>query len=319
MKKIGIITLLVTVLLQAYSQEAVSTEKKDKQKSDTLAKSNEDTKVVIGKDLLTIDEGKDNVKIRFGNHGINILESLEGGSKITIEKYNHDDNWIVQDDNSDNHNSFRRHRSGFKGHWAGIEWGFCNYLAPGFSFVVPDDIYYMDLYSANSQYFDINFVQQSFGFSRHFGLVTGLGLNWDCYRFSGNNSIVAGNNGVIEELVPPTTLKKSKFKSLYLTLPLLLEGQILADNHHINIGAGVIGGVKLWAQTKMVANDGEKLKSTGDFSMNLLRWGPTLRIGYGCVQIVTTYYVTPLFEKGKSPGGNDLNPFEIGLAFTFNG
>jgi hypothetical protein len=318
MKKIGIITLMLIILLQAYGQEAASTVKKENQKTDTLLKSEDDTRVVIGKDFFSIDEGKDNVNIRLGNHGINILESLEGGSKITIKKYNNDD-WVVQDDRSDNSDNHRRYRNHFKGHWAGIEWGFANYLTSDYSFVMPNDIYYMNLYSSKSYYFDINFMQLSLGFSRHFGLVTGLGLNWDCYRFDGDNSIQVGNNGVIEEYPSPTPLKKSKLKTLYLNVPLLLEGQIPVDNHHINIAAGVIGGVKLWSQTKMVSGSGEKLKNTDDFSMNLLRWGPTVRIGYGCFQIVSTYYVTPLFKKGKSPGGHDLSPFEIGFALTFNG
>jgi hypothetical protein len=318
MKKIGTIAFLLIFLLRAHGQETVSTEKKEKQTSDTLIKSDEETKVAIGKDLLTIDEGRDNVRIHIGNHRINILESLEGGSKITIEK---DDNgeWGLQDDQSDKHDRNHHYRNHFQGHWAGIEWGFCNYLTSDFSFVMPDDIYYMNLYSTKSQYFNINFIQQSFGFTRHFGFVTGLGLNWDCYRFEGNNSITTDANGVIQELVPPKPVKKSKFKSLYLTLPLLFEGHIPTENNHINIAGGVIGAVKLWSQTKMVSDDGGKLKSTDDFSMNLLRWGPTVRIGYGCIQVVSTYYVTPLFKKGKSPGGHELYPFEIGLALTFNG
>lgn len=313
MKKIGTIAILLIMLLPAYSQEAVSTDKKEKLKTDTLIKSDEETKVSIGKDLLTINEGRDKVRIHLGNRRINILESLEGGSKITIEKDDNND-WEDQNDHSNHH-----YRSHFQGHWAGIEWGFANYLTSDFSFVMPNDIYYMNLLSTGSQYFDINFIQQSFGFSRNFGLVTGMGFNWDCYRFEGDNSIVTGTNGVIEELVPQKTLKKSKFKSLYLTLPLLLEGHIRAENHNINISGGVIGAVKLWSQTKMITDDGEKLKSTDDFSMNLLRWGPTLRIGYGCLQVVSTYYMTPLFKKGKGPGGHALYPFEIGLALTFNG
>jgi hypothetical protein len=28
--------------------------------------------------------------------------------------------------------------------------------------------------------------------------------------------------------------------------------------------------------------------------------------------------VTPLFQAGKGPAGNDLYPFEIGLALAFN-
>ena len=316
MKKIGIITLMLIIILQAYGQETVSAEKKENQKTDTLLKSQDDTKVSIGKDFLTIDEGKDNVNIRIGNHAINILESLEGGSKVTIKKYNSDD-WDDQDYSSDD-SGHHRHRNHFNGHWAGIEWGFANYLT-GNSFVMPNDIHYMSLYDSKSDYFDINFMQLSLGFSRHIGLVTGLGLNWDCYRFDGDNSIQKGANGVIEEYASPVPLKKSKLKTLYLNLPLLLEGQIRVENNTINIAGGVIGGVKLWSQTKMVTGTGNKLKNTDDFSMNLLRWGPTVRLGYGCFQIVSTYYVTPLFKKGKSPGGHDLCPFEIGFALTFNG
>ena len=42
------------------------------------------------------------------------------------------------------------------------------------------------------------------------------------------------------------------------------------------------------------------------------------RVGYGNIQLYGTYYVTPLFRTGKGPGGNDLYPFEIGVAFSFN-
>jgi hypothetical protein len=68
----------------------------------------------------------------------------------------------------------------------------------------------------------------------------------------------------------------------------------------------------------MVYEDGDKVKSNGDFSLNLLRYGPTARVGFENCQIYATYYMTPLFKAGKGPGGYDLNPFEIGFAFTFN-
>ncbi len=316
MKKIGIITLMLIILLQAYGQETISADKKEIQKTDTLLKSQDETSVTVGKDFFTINEGKDNVNIRIGNRGINILESLEGGPKVTIRKYNSDE-WDDKDTDSGN-KVHHRHRSHFRGHWAGIEWGFANYLSNN-SFVLPNDISYMNLYDTKSDFFNINFMQLNLGFSRHIGLVTGLGLNWDCYRFEGNNSIQKGTNGVIEEYVSPDPLKKSKFRTLYLNMPLLLEAQIPVEGQTINIAAGAIGGLKLWSQTKMVTGNSDKIKNTDDFSMNLLRWGPTVRVGYGCFQIISTYYVTPLFKKGKGPGGYDLAPFEIGFALTFNG
>jgi hypothetical protein len=68
----------------------------------------------------------------------------------------------------------------------------------------------------------------------------------------------------------------------------------------------------------MVFEDGDNVKSDGDFSLNLLRYGATARIGYENFQVYGTYYMTPLFKSGKGPGGVDLYPFEIGIAFTID-
>lgn len=125
------------------------------------------------------------------------------------------------------------------------------------------------------------------------GFVTGLGINCNNYRFDGNNTI-------------------------YLDLPFLLEVQLPAHNNHINIAAGPLGAIKIASHTKMVYQDGDKVKSGSDLNLNLLRYGATARVGYENFQIYGTYYMTPLFNTGKGPEGNDLYPFEIGFAFTFN-
>ncbi len=269
------------ILFQAYSQEAVSVEK-NSQAKDTLLKSDDDTRISIGNDLLSIDDSKDALKIRLGKHGVNILESLENGSKITFQNY---DDWTWnrdnEDDKSDKSDNRRRH---FRGHWAGFEFGFANYLTADRSFVLPSSINYMDLYSSKSNYFNINFAQRSFGLTRRLGFVTGLGLNFDSYRFSGDNTITTDANGEIRDSIPGMVLKKSKFRTLYLTMPLLLEAQVRTDHDQINVAAGLIGAVKLCNDTKIITESGDKFKSNDDFSTNLLRWGPTVRIGYGSLQ-----------------------------------
>lgn len=153
------------------------------------------------------------------------------------------------------------------------------------------------------------------------GHWAGVGLNWNNYVFSGNNNIQVGDNGVIEELIPVETvpLKKSKFTTLYLNIPAILELQLpTGEGHCLNIGAGVIGGIKLGSHTKMIFEDGRKFKSNRDLNMNILRGGVTGRIGYENFMIYGTYYLTPWFQEGKGPGYCALEPFEIGLAFTFN-
>lgn len=302
-------------MLQGFSQEAKSGEKKQENKA-VEDSSRESTKVVIGKELVTVEENKDAVKIRIGERNIEILETLEGGTTVKIEKINEEDNNSYRDDNDGD--SKRRDRNRFKGHWAGVEFGLNNYTTSDWSNPLPDDIYYMDLHTSKSNVFTINFAQLSLGFSRHTGIVTGLGMTWNEYRFDGNNNIQQGPNGVIEPVYPEQDLKKSKFTTTYLTLPVLFEFQIPADNNHINFATGIIGAVKLCSESKMVTAGGEKIKSNDDLSLNVLRYGATARLGYSIVQVFATYYFTPLFKSGKGPGGYDLFPWEIGLALTFN-
>jgi hypothetical protein len=318
MKKIGTIILFAAIILQAFSQEVISKEKQEENKTSSDITANDNTKVIIGEDLLSFEEGDGTLNIRIGNRGLSILESLEGGPKVAFERYDDNENLFLQDDQDDRERIRRRNRNRFKGHWSGFEFGFNNYLTSDNSLVLPADIDYMTLHSSKSNNFNFNISQQSIGLTRHFGIVTGLGFNWNNYRFDGNNNIIKGANGVIEELPQADALDKSKLSTIYLTVPLMLELQIPADNHQLNLAAGFIGAIKVGSHTKMVFQDKDKVKSHGDFSLNLLRYGPTARVGYQSFQIYATYYMTPLFKNGKGPGGYDLYPFEIGFAFTFN-
>ncbi len=306
------IILLTAIIMQGFSRK-VSAEVQSEKKQTTNVTKDENTKVIIGRDLLSVEENDSALKVRIGNRGLNILESLEG-PKFNFEKYPENDEW-KQDDQE---NERARRRSRFRGHWSGIEFGFNNYVTSDKSMALPADIEYMNLHSGKSSNFNINFSQLSLGLTRHIGFVTGLGLNWNNYRFDGNNNILKDANGVIAELDPGANLEKSKLTTLYLTLPFMLEMQLPVDNHHLNIAAGPIGAVKLGSHTKMVYQDGEKVKSNGDFSLNMLRYGATARLGYQNFQLYGTYYMTPLFRAGKGPGGYNLYPFEIGVAFTFN-
>jgi len=314
MQKIGIIILLTAIIIQGFSQE-LSAESQDGKKQGTAVNTDKNTKVSIGKDLLSVEDSDSALRVRIGNRGLNILESLEG-PKFNFEKFTENDEWDQEDTESDR----ARRRNRFKGHWAGVEFGFNNYLTSDKSLVLPVDIEYMTLHSGKSSNFNINFSQLSLGLTRHIGFVTGLGFNWNNYKFDGNNNILKGTNGIIEELPldPGVTLEKSKLATVYLNLPFMLEIQIPVNNNHLNIAAGPIGAVKIGSHTKMVFQDGQKVKSNGDFSLNMLRYGATARIGYGNLQLYGTYYMTPLFRTGKGPAGNDLYPFEIGVAFTFN-
>jgi hypothetical protein len=312
MKKVGLIILLTAIIMYGFCLK-VSADNNTSEKQSTSADKNESTKFTACKDRISAEEKDSAINLKNGNRGLAILESLEGSSNNIIE-YSKKEAWYEED----NENEHTRRSSRFRGHWSGIELGVNNYLASDKSFSMPANIDYMTLHSSKSTNFNINFAQLSLGLTRHFGFVTGLGLNWNNYRFDGNNNIQKGLDGIIEELDPGLKLEKSKLATLFLTLPLMLEIQIPVDNNRLHIAAGPIGALKLGSHTKMVFDDGHTVKSWGDFSLNMLRYGATARVGYGNFQLFGTYYATPLFQTGKGPAGNDLYPFEIGVALVFN-
>lgn len=314
MKKFGLYILLTTIILQGLSQELTAVNESPGKQEVTVS-TNKNTKVTIGDGLLSIEESDSAINLKIGNRALNILESLEG-PKFQFEKY--DDTWNKDWDDEDEDRYRAKNRNRFKGHWTGVEFGFNNYLTSGKSLVLPDDIGYMNLHSGKSSNFNINFTQLSLGLTRHIGFVTGLGLNWNNYKFDGDNNILKGINGIIEELDPGVSLKKTKLVTVHLTLPFMLEMQLPVDNHSLNIATGPIGAIKIGSHNKMVYDDRQKVKANGDFSLNMLRYGATARVGYQNFQLYGTYYMTPLFKTGKGPGGYDLYPFEIGIAFTFN-
>lgn len=311
MKKYLTLALLITISLYAFTQQ-VSAEKQD-------TTNQENTEVIIGNNALKITDNDTIVDIRVGDRGLKVLESLEGKRKISIDKYDNEaennEEWY-QDDRADRR--WDRHRSRFRGNWTGIEFGFNNYTTSRNNLAIPDEINYMTLHSGKSFNFNFNFAQISLGITRHIGFVTGLGLNWNNYVFDSNNNIQKTTNGIIEILEPGINLKKSKFSTTYLTLPFLLELQLPVHSSHLNIAAGPIGAMKVGSRSKMVTEDGKKIRTNSDFSLNMFRYGTTIRAGFSNLQLFGTYYMNTLFQKGKGPGGFGLHPFEVGMAFTFN-
>ncbi|MDX9771043.1 MAG: outer membrane beta-barrel protein [Tenuifilaceae bacterium] len=270
-------------------------------------KTNVDTKTV------TQMSGKDTTKIRLGKREIVIVEK-DGTTSIEIP------------DTGDKHtfDSFKdkdftyKRKARFKGHWAGFEWGFNGLMDADQSINMQDDLKYLELKQGRSWNFNLNFMQYSFGFGTDkVGMVTGLGLEFNNYHFRNSNTItVVDGKTVVDDsylLDPNKIVTKSRLSTTYLNAPLLLEFQIPTSyRHRIFFSAGVVGGVKIGSNTKVVyegTNKG-KDKVRDDFNLSPFRYGLTARLGYRGLSLFATYYPVQLFEDGK---GDEIYPFSIGL------
>ena len=270
----------------------------------------ERTKVTLGQnEILIVEENGDSVWVVLGSRGISIVEGDNGTEVKVIDMDNYP------------RKSTGNKKKRFRPHYAGLEIGINNYLTSDFSMVLSPEDAYMDLNTGKSWNWNINIIDYGFGLGTDkVGIVTGLGFEFINYNFEGQNSIRKDpNTREIVEYVPTYAgnITKSKFNMTYMTVPLLLEFQIPAPRKRIYISAGVVGGLKLWSNTKIkytVSGEKSKEKAKGDYNLSPLRWGFTARVGYRALGFYATYYMTPLFKPGLGP---ELYPFNIGFAFAF--
>ncbi|MCK4699243.1 MAG: outer membrane beta-barrel protein [Bacteroidales bacterium] len=290
MKKLAVILFSIILSTGLYSQ------------ADT-------TTVNIGKtEIVKVIEGNDTVIINIGNKGLKIVDSEDGTSV----------DFITLDDFDEYEGKNKKSRRSFNGHWKGLEIGMNNYLTSNYSLTLPVEAQFMELNTGKSWCVNLNMLQYDIGFGTDkVGLVTELGLEFNNYRFDGDNSII--KDPVTREIVSleydaATFIEKTKLSTSYLTVPLLLEFQIPVSGHkRIHISGGVIGGLKIGSHTKVIyKEDGSKQKDkiNDDFNLSPLRYGVTARIGYRALKLFATYNLTPMFETGQGP---ELYPVSIGF------
>lgn len=297
----------VEVTLKEMEKEIEISSSKPDRRQVLVQEKPDGTNISIGtREWLAVEEGTDTTRIRVGDKELTIAEDEEGRSSLHLGK-----------------SEKRREKSRrFNGHWAGVELGINNYLSDGYSFASPEGRSF-DLNTNRSMNFNLNFAEFNFGLaSDKFGVVTGAGLEWCNYFFENNNSLGEDSTGRVTGLPAPDGISytKSKLGTTYLTVPLLFEVQFPGHaerNDRVHLAAGIIGGLKLDAHTKVVyREDGnkEKYKNRDDFNLATLRYALTARAGYKALKLWANFYPTPLFEQDKGP---ELYPYAVGLGFYF--
>lgn len=264
------------------------------------------TSISVGRRQLMVVEGTDTTTISLGGREIRIIEK-DGSTRVNV----------IGREDSENRGLTRR-RKGFDGNWRGLEIGLNNFVNDDFSTSPGPDAYFMELRTAKSWNVNLNILQYDFAIAGdHFGMVTGLGFEFNDYRFTNNVSIEKQDRFIVPVDYDEAgiQLEKTKLSTLYLTVPLLIEFQARKNSwHRVYFSAGVIGGINLGSHTKVVYRDGsgkQKDKERDDFYLSPFRYGLTFRTGYRSLNLFANYYPTPLFQKNRGP---ELYPVSVGLS-----
>jgi len=201
----------------------------------------------------------------------------------------------------------------FNGHWAGFGLSVNGLLDQDHKIDYPDGAPYLDLNYNRSTGVNLNFFEQNVNlYKQHLGLVTGLGVTWNNYRFADN--VILTDDGELSgrfDETPGYNYQKSKLMIASLRIPLMLEyqtnGKMKANSFHV--GAGALGQVRMWSHTKNEINDG-KTKNKGDFYINPFIVQGIATIGWGVINLYGTYSFTEMFRQDKGP---TAYPFEVGI------
>lgn len=208
----------------------------------------------------------------------------------------------------------------FNGHFKGIELGINTYVTRDNSFDLPEEAEYMTLKIPNSLTVNWNLLEANLPIiKKHLGLVTGLGLEFNNYKFE-EDFFLKKVDGELVAVAPGKDVKfiKNKLSSTYLKAPFMLEFQTNSGSskNSFHLAAGANLGVRLTSHTKYkYEENGRKVKEKEKdrFYLNPYRVAGMVKFGWGPLNFFAEYNILPLFDKGKGP---ELYPVSFGIALT---
>ncbi len=283
-----------------------------------------------------VSGSRDATRISLGNVKVEVID----GDSITMVVAGRS----ISVDDKGNVNVKRTKPRKFNGHWAGVELGFNGLLTPDFNMNYPKQDAYLDLRMEKSINVNVNFYEQNIRLNKagNVGLVSGLGLSWNNYRFANNVFITPDSLELKGYYMEGISTRKSKLTNLYLTVPLIFEVQTKGKRtvEKMHFAAGVIGGWRVRTHTKIFYNEpnaefrlrdpesGQLLplvmKSPGgsgriidknhdSFHMRPFKLDATVRAGWGIINLYANYSLTSLFVTDRGP---ELYPFSVGICLT---
>lgn len=254
----------------------------------------------------------DTTRLRIGKKKVIIIN--DDLISIESDSTEYDYEWDWDDSTHTSHN----YKKTFEAHWSGIDIGLNNVLNSGNTLDMPQGAEYLDIHMGNSWGVGLNVFDKGFNiYNDQVGIVTGLGFEFNNYRFTKNISLVPDLDS-LAYTSDSISYSKNKLTCTYLTIPLLIEAHIPIGGNDLRIAVGGIAGVKIGSHTKQVYyENGNKIKSKskGDYHLNPFRYGVTARLGYSGINLYAIYNFSTLFEEDEGP--TDLYPFSIGFSVVF--
>lgn len=283
------------------------------------------TKYKSGDGSITVytDEWENKTKVRVGGMYVEVNED----DSVKIIVGNHE---VFIDDNG-NVKWNKTKKTRFNGHWGGVHMGINGYVNPDFSTTIPDEenFGFLDLRYERSLELRINMYEQNFNLIKNkFGMMTGIGFNWNNYFYRRNDVILVSDSSSIygyyakegdanNDPIENRNYLKSKLMVWHLTVPVLFEYQTnrYARTNSFHITGGMEFGWRIRSHSKVKYDQSgkTKIRERADYHLSPFRFNAYAGIGWGVVNLYATYSLNTLFREGKGP---ELYPFTVGITLV---
>lgn len=292
-------------------------------------KPDNDTTFYFNDKVVEVDDNNDQVDVRvfkiIGEGDSIEYKSVYKGvfsDEKTVEKYTVFENLgfnipIIGDKKKNAKNKSAR---GMVPHWDGWSVGYSNMIQK----TNPDEYQLasfdgVKIRPENSLEWEFNTYDHIIPLYRNlFGLTTGYGLSWRNYCLENNHhfEVINGKTELVSA-IPGITYTRSRLRTLYITMPFMLEWQPqIGNNHKLFLTAGFILDFRAFANYKITYMDasGDKIRTRTARELNtrFLNLDYIAQIGYNHIGLYAKYCPLSFFTTGNGP---DAQAVSIGIAF----
>ncbi len=266
------------------------------------------------------------------NLGVLDVEVIDGDTtKISVGRHT-----IIVDDDG-NVKYCRNKKLKFNGHWGGVELGINGYVTPQFNTSWGKENDYLRLRYEKSIAVNLNIYEQNIALNKakNIGLVTGIGMAWNNWRFSSTTYLTPDSSAIKGYYMVNTdgtnlSVRKTKLTAMYITVPLMFEVQTKNPNRfkRFHFAIGALMSARVSTHTKIYFNEANKvyqmkdpgtdeiypleyrtpnttdrniIKSFNSFHLQPFRFDGMVRIGFGIINLWGHFGLNQFFKKDRGP------------------
>jgi hypothetical protein len=266
------------------------------------------------------------------NLGVLDVEVIDGDTtKVSVGRHT-----IVVDDNG-NVKYHRNKKLKFNGHWGGVEIGINGYFTPDFNTNWGKEYDYLNLRYEKSIAVNLNIYEQNIALNKakNLGLVTGIGMAWNNWRFSQTTYLSPDSSNIKGYYMVNTdgsnlSVRKTKLTAMYITVPIMFEVQTKNPNRYkrFHFGIGALVSARVRTHTKIYFNEANKayqmkdpgtdeiyaleyrtpntthrniIKEYNSFQLQPFRFDGMVRIGFGIINLWGHFGLNQFFKKDRGP------------------